>query len=204
MRRLWWLSYILAQSLLALTSLRLVDLAAVNEPCCRIAIHGLAAGTVVNGAREGAASVQHHAAVSVLLYVQDRERGVVWEETIIFLQDDAKMVSTTGFCLVVNLTRDHHSSIAVGARLRLRSFMVGLIRGSGDVHLFCVLLLPCCTVLCCGPLCCAVLCCGRCSCQPRSPTPTSSVSGWHTSTSSRAMWCTRNTGRRRWSTMCAP
>ncbi|GFH27512.1 uncharacterized protein HaLaN_25843, partial [Haematococcus lacustris] len=25
-------------------------------------------------------------------YMQDRERGVVWEETIIFLPDDAKMV----------------------------------------------------------------------------------------------------------------
>jgi hypothetical protein len=31
--------------------------------------------------------------------VQDRERGVVWEETIIFLQDDAKMVSASGFAL---------------------------------------------------------------------------------------------------------
>lgn len=27
-------------------------------------------------------------------FLQDRERGVVWEETIIFLQDDAKMVSS--------------------------------------------------------------------------------------------------------------
>jgi superfamily II RNA helicase len=26
--------------------------------------------------------------------LQDRERGVVWEETIIFLHDDAKMVGT--------------------------------------------------------------------------------------------------------------
>lgn len=25
-------------------------------------------------------------------YMQDRERGVVWEETIIFLEDDCKMV----------------------------------------------------------------------------------------------------------------
>lgn len=28
----------------------------------------------------------------VVVSLQDRERGVVWEETIIFLQDDAKMV----------------------------------------------------------------------------------------------------------------
>ena len=26
-------------------------------------------------------------------YMKDRERGVVWEETIIFLEDEAKMVS---------------------------------------------------------------------------------------------------------------
>lgn len=33
------------------------------------------------------------AAIALVCASQDRERGVVWEETIIFLQDDVKMVS---------------------------------------------------------------------------------------------------------------
>ncbi len=158
-----------------------------------------------NGRRTHGSCVRPHRRGSELLrevawvvfdevhYMQDRERGVVWEESIIFLPKDIHMVRAP-------------RSVPVGpfepfdpfepVESRAERFVVLCPTAHAAAHL------PCGAASAVYQTQLALL--DRCFCRRHWPTRASLRRGWRRCTRSRATWCTRTTGRRRCSITHSP